>query len=413
MLPTGDDVSIHEVRQVNEVVKRVAVVCRSKKQQQTEGQVGEREEQQGGDADADIVEVATDATLEAELREALNRGERWVQQQPSRSGRGGCTNIMRSVEEEVINEGQDRTVGMGEGIAVEERPGEQSRATITRKRGRRPEGEASRAQRGRTGSMIRQPLPAGAEVAIASEEPAVPEEWVRVVQEEIADQPQGVSQEEGLFQTPMAASPIETGDGGVEEERGKKRRGPQPLRTQEGPKTPGKRLREAITGATEALRRIVPLPATIPGSGGEEGPSVRPAQGPTQPPNRSNTIEKELAKKRVAQGSLRGAKKKKGRRHRAHREESFKRYLLRVLKQIHPELAISSRAMAIMNAFVVDQFERIVEEAARLTTLGKRVTLTAREMQTAVKLVLAGGELSDHAVSEGKKAVGRVAGFTM
>lgn len=60
--------------------------------------------------------------------------------------------------------------------------------------------------------------------------------------------------------------------------------------------------------------------------------------------------------------------------------------------------------MSIMNSFVNDVFERIANEASRLTVYGKRSTLSSREIQTAARLILP-GELAKHAVSEGTKAV--------
>ncbi len=77
--------------------------------------------------------------------------------------------------------------------------------------------------------------------------------------------------------------------------------------------------------------------------------------------------------------------------------------------------------MSIMNSFVNDIFgridifdligkgsssflERIAGEASRLTQYNKRQTISSREIQTAVRLLLP-GELAKHAVSEGTKAV--------
>ncbi|XP_007469932.1 PREDICTED: IQ and AAA domain-containing protein 1-like [Lipotes vexillifer] len=57
-----------------------------------------------------------------------------------------------------------------------------------------------------------------------------------------------------------------------------------------------------------------------------------------------------------------------------------------------------------MNSFVNDVFERLAGEAARLAQYSGRTTLTSREIQTAVRLLLP-GELAKHAVSEGTKAV--------
>ncbi|CAH2019586.1 unnamed protein product [Acanthoscelides obtectus] len=44
--------------------------------------------------------------------------------------------------------------------------------------------------------------------------------------------------------------------------------------------------------------------------------------------------------------------------------------------------------MSIMNSFVNDIFERIAAEASRLAHYNKRATITSREIQTAVRLLL-------------------------
>lgn len=57
-----------------------------------------------------------------------------------------------------------------------------------------------------------------------------------------------------------------------------------------------------------------------------------------------------------------------------------------------------------MDNFINDIFERLASEAGRLARYNKRHTITSREVQTAVRLILP-GELAKHAVSEGTKAV--------
>ena len=75
-----------------------------------------------------------------------------------------------------------------------------------------------------------------------------------------------------------------------------------------------------------------------------------------------------------------------------------------MLKQTNPESGISSKAMSIMNSFVNDIFERIANESSRLSNHNGRSTISSREIQTSVRLLLP-GELAKHAVSEGTKAV--------
>ena len=86
------------------------------------------------------------------------------------------------------------------------------------------------------------------------------------------------------------------------------------------------------------------------------------------------------------------------------RVETFSSYIYKVLKQVHPDTGISKRAMSIMNSFVNDTFDRLATEAIRLARYNKKSTLTSREIQTSVRLLLP-GELAKHAVSEGTKAV--------
>ena len=105
---------------------------------------------------------------------------------------------------------------------------------------------------------------------------------------------------------------------------------------------------------------------------------------------------KKPAKKTVAKGGKGGKRKSK--------TETYKIYIYKVLKQVHPDTGISSKAMSIMNSFINDIFERIALEASKLCRYSKKATLSSREIQTAVRLMLP-GELSKHAVSEGTKAV--------
>ena len=93
-----------------------------------------------------------------------------------------------------------------------------------------------------------------------------------------------------------------------------------------------------------------------------------------------------------------------GKKRNKKRVESYSSYIYKVLKQVHPDTGISKKGMPIMNSFINDIFERIATEAGKLATYNKKATLSSREIQTAVRLMLP-GELAKHAVSEGTKAV--------
>ncbi|KAL0303494.1 UNVERIFIED_CONTAM: Histone H2B [Sesamum radiatum] len=127
------------------------------------------------------------------------------------------------------------------------------------------------------------------------------------------------------------------------------------------------------------------------------------------PPPKAPAAEKAPAEKKPKAGkklpkeggAAAGDKKKKRMKKST---ETYKIYIFKVLKQVHPDIGISSKAMGIMNSFINDIFEKMAQEASRLARYNKKPTITSREIQTAVRLVLP-GELAKHAVSEGTKAV--------
>jgi len=123
-----------------------------------------------------------------------------------------------------------------------------------------------------------------------------------------------------------------------------------------------------------------------------------------KPAAKTPTAKTPTEKKPAIEGAE-GVVKEKKQRHKK-RTETFSSYIFKVLKQVHPDIGISNKAMLVMNSFVTDIFERIAREGARLVDMNGRNTLGSREVQTAVKLVLP-GDLAKHAVSEGGKAVAK------
>lgn len=117
-----------------------------------------------------------------------------------------------------------------------------------------------------------------------------------------------------------------------------------------------------------------------------------------------------MAPKQVgSKGAKKAASKAKASRNvdkkrKRRRKESYSIYIYKVLKQVHPETGISKKGISILNSFVNDIFDRIALEASKLARYNKKATLSSREVQTAVRLLLP-GELAKHAVSEGTKAV--------
>lgn len=84
--------------------------------------------------------------------------------------------------------------------------------------------------------------------------------------------------------------------------------------------------------------------------------------------------------------------------------DSYKRYIYRILKKVHKDLGMTSGGMTVMNNIARDLMRRLTSKSERLIKTSKRKTLSSKEIQTAVRLLLS-GELVKHAISEGTKAV--------
>ncbi|CAH3043404.1 unnamed protein product [Pocillopora meandrina] len=158
-------------------------------------------------------------------------------------------------------------------------------------------------------------------------------------------------------------------------------------------------IRDAVTYTEHAKRKTVTAMDVVYAL-------KRQGRHLSKPQSRSLKMAPKVAGKK---GEKRAGKAKsaaeggKGKRTRK-RKESYAIYIYKVLKQVHPDTGISSKAMGIMNSFVNDIFERIATEASRLAHYNKKSTISSREIQTAIRLLLP-GELAKHAVSEGTKAV--------
>ena len=87
-------------------------------------------------------------------------------------------------------------------------------------------------------------------------------------------------------------------------------------------------------------------------------------------PAKSAPAPKKGSKKAVTK-----AQKKDGKKHKHSRKESYSAYMYKVLKQVHPDTGILSKAMGIMNSFVNDIFERNAGEASCLVHYNKRSTI--------------------------------------
>lgn len=118
-------------------------------------------------------------------------------------------------------------------------------------------------------------------------------------------------------------------------------------------------------------------------------------------PARKNVSESGKGNKTVKQVQPTGERRSKKKRN-----ETFGIYIYKVLRQVHPTKGISKKAMNIMNSMVYDTFDQIAILAAQLIRYTKKRTLSYKEILTCVKLLLP-GELANHAISEGQRAVSK------
>ena len=125
-------------------------------------------------------------------------------------------------------------------------------------------------------------------------------------------------------------------------------------------------------------------------------------QSKSQSVNFANFAPASMSARSPARGS------KSTRTYKKKRTETFNLYIFKVLKQVHPDIGMSKRAMNVMNGFVHDTFDRIANEAGNIVKYNKRSTMDARAVQCACKLVLP-GELAKHAETEANKAVNKYA----
>ncbi len=93
-------------------------------------------------------------------------------------------------------------------------------------------------------------------------------------------------------------------------------------------------------------------------------------------------------------------------RHKKKDYSSFRVYIYKVLKQVHPDTGISGPALATMEQLVDFTLKKIMKHANVLKVQSSEKTMTSRHIQSAIRLCLP-GELAKHAVSEGTKIVAK------
>ncbi|RVW66127.1 putative histone H2B.3 [Vitis vinifera] len=119
------------------------------------------------------------------------------------------------------------------------------------------------------------------------------------------------------------------------------------------------RISDGAKGREEARREEAGRGEEV--DGGREGAGGEEAQG----------------REEATQGRRRRPRDKKKKRTKKS-VETYKIYIFKVLKQVHPDIGISSKAMGIMNSFINDIFEKLAQESSRLARYNKKPTITSR-----------------------------------
>merc|ERR1712244_105291 len=112
----------------------------------------------------------------------------------------------------------------------------------------------------------------------------------------------------------------------------------------------------------------------------EDTSNVKSKESKMPPKSTDKAAKKAVKAPKEASGKPRG--RKPGQKTKK-RKESYAIYIYKVLKQVHPDTGVSSKAMSIIYSFVNDLFERIAAEASRLAHYNKRSTITSREASEA------------------------------
>ncbi|XP_045393848.1 late histone H2B.L4-like [Lemur catta] len=127
------------------------------------------------------------------------------------------------------------------------------------------------------------------------------------------------------------------------------------------------------------------------------------ATGPEEAESTMPQKHKQKQKHKQEQEQKQKQPRRRGRRS-SRRGGSFATYFARIVRQFPGRLRLSQEAVSVMDSFVHDMLERIGEEAGRLARYTEHATITTREIQTAVRLMMP-GHLGRNAVTAGIKAV--------
>lgn len=125
------------------------------------------------------------------------------------------------------------------------------------------------------------------------------------------------------------------------------------------------------------------------------------------PPRRmkatKKTSPKKASPKKSPKASPKASPKGDGKK-KSRKARTYGTYIHRVLEQVHPNLRIAQTSIDQLDQAIKVIIARFRDECIKLLELSHKVTINARTIQTATRMVFP-GELTKHAVSEGTKAV--------
>lgn len=84
--------------------------------------------------------------------------------------------------------------------------------------------------------------------------------------------------------------------------------------------------------------------------------------------------------------------------------ESYSVYIRRVLKELHPDIGISEKAMKILDSLLHGLYEQLAIEASRAARIHRRKSLTRRDVEISVRVVLPEG-LATRAMDKANLAI--------
>jgi histone H2B len=155
-------------------------------------------------------------------------------------------------------------------------------------------------------------------------------------------------------------------------------------------------------GAKGSGGKRAPLPGSV-NVAAAGGGKASVASGGTRTLKSSKKAASESNRTGAAAAGKRGKKKRGGGRRAAWQRWSS---YIHKLQNDERKIGLSRRAMAIVGAFVEDMFERLTTQASQVARMNKLATVTAKEVQTAARLMLP-TDFAAHSIAEGTRAVTR------